>query len=183
MVKQGEAYANPRTGTRVEVEELRPEQLVFVRRYPSASGEADPHVHLDFSQSWEVLSGTATLAVDGATQTLTAGERVEVGTGQKHQDPYNETEGELAVRWRVEPVTEFVEGYLNAYAHLLARDGLNDQDEFPMLQLFVILNATRARSYAGNVPVPLQRATLPLLAALGRIRGYRPQYDDAGASG
>jgi mannose-6-phosphate isomerase-like protein (cupin superfamily) len=178
VVKQGEAYANPRTGTRIEIQELGPERLVFVRRYPPATGKADPHVHLDFSQTWEVLSGTATLAIDGKIRRLTAGESVEAGTGEKHQDPYNETDGELSVRWRVEPVTDFVEGYLNAFAHGLARDELNDQDEFPMLQLFVILNATRARSYTTAVPIGVQKATLPLLAAVGRLRGYRPSYLD-----
>jgi hypothetical protein len=75
-------------------------------------------------------------------------------------------------------MTEFIGGFMNAYAHLLARDELDDQDEFPDLQLFVILNATKAESYAAKLPVRLQRATLPLLAAIGRMRGYRPRYDD-----
>ena len=66
--------------------------------------------------------------------------------------------------------------FMEVYAHLLARDELNEQDEFPTLQLIVILRATNAQSYVANLPVGVQKATLPLLAAIGRIRGYRPRY-------
>jgi len=176
MVKQSDVYANPRSGTRVEIRELSPQRLVFERRYPPTTGKADAHLHLDFTQVWEVVSGTATVAVDGETRRLGPGQSAEIQTGTKHQDPYNETGAELAVRWQIEPVTEFIEGFMNAYAYLLARDELNDQDEFPTLQLFVILSATKAQSYAANLPVGLQKATLPLLGAIGRLRGYQPRY-------
>jgi hypothetical protein len=105
---------------------------------------------------------------------LQPGDRLEIAAGTRHQDPYNEAAEPLVVRWTIEPVTEFIRGFLDAYAHLLARDELNDQDEFPMLQLFVILRATRAQSYAANLPIGLQRVSLPLLAAIGQLRGYRP---------
>ena len=72
---------------------------------------------------------------------------------------------------------------MNAYSHLLVRDELDDQDEFPALQLFVILNATKAKSYAANFPIALQKATLRLLGAIGRIRGYRPSYSDGPGPG
>jgi hypothetical protein len=160
----------------VEILELSPQRIVFVRRYPPATGKADAHLHLDFTQRWEIVSGTATAVFEGETRTLGPEESGEVRIGAKHQDPYNETEAELAVRWQIEPVTQFVEGFLNAYTYLLVRDELNDQDEFPALQLFVILSATKAQSYAANLPVALQKATLPLLGAIGRLRGYKPSY-------
>lgn len=178
MVGQGDVYANPRSGTRVEIHELSARRLVFERRYPPATGKADAHLHLDFTQSWEVVAGTATAAVAGQTRRLAMGQSAEIQPGTKHQDPYNETGAELAVRWQIEPVTQFIEGFMNAYSHLLVRDELDDQDEFPALQLFVILNATKAKSYAANFPIALQKATLPLLGAIGRIRGYRPSYSD-----
>ncbi len=177
MVRQGDVYANPRTGTRVEFRELSPARLIFERRYPPATGKTDPHLHLDFTQSWEVVSGTATLAVDRESRTFGPGESVHVDAETKHQDPYNDSGEGLTVLWRIEPVNEFVEGFMNAYAHLLAHDRLNDQDEFPTLQLLVILRATRAKSYVASLPIGVQRATIPLLGALGRMRGYRPSYE------
>jgi mannose-6-phosphate isomerase-like protein (cupin superfamily) len=176
LAQTGDIYENPQSGTRLEILELSPDRLRFERRYPSGTGRADPHVHLDFTQGWEVGSGTATIAVDGEARRLQAGDGVEIAEGTRHQDPYNEGTEPLVVRWTIEPVTEFVHGFLNAYAHLLGRDELNDQDEFPMLQLFVILRSTGAQSFAADLPVGLQRLTLPLLAAVGRMRGYRPSY-------
>ena len=160
----------------MEILELSPQRIVFERRYPPATGKADAHLHLDFTQRWEVVSGTATAVFEGEPRRLGPEESGEVRAGAKHQDPYNETEAELAVRWQIEPVTQFVEGFLNAYTYLLVRDELNDQDEFPALQLFVILSATKAQSYAANLPMALQKATLPLLGAIGRLRGYKPSY-------
>jgi quercetin dioxygenase-like cupin family protein len=173
VVKQGDIYENPRIGTRIEIRELSPEHLSFERRYPPATGRAEAHFHLDFTQRWEVASGAVTVAVDGEARRLESGESLELAIGTKHQDPYNESRSEAVVRWRIEPVTEFIEAFLNTYASLLREDRLNEQDEFPMLQLFVILSATGAQSYAANLPVGLQRATLPLLGAIGRLRGYK----------
>ncbi len=47
----------------------------------------------------------------------------------------------------------------------------------PLLQIFVTSKATNGRSWAGSPPVAVQKASLPLLAAVGRLRGYKPNYD------
>jgi hypothetical protein len=47
---------------------------------------------------------------------------------------------------------------------------LNGQDELPLLQVAVVLVDMDAQASA---PHSYQRATLPLLATLGRWRGYR----------
>ena len=47
---------------------------------------------------------------------------------------------------------------------------------FPLLQILVIAKALNGRSYGGSPPVPVQKAALPLLAAVGRLRGYRASY-------
>ena len=179
MVKQGDVYENPRTGTRVEIRELTGEHVGFERRYPPGTGRADAHLHLDFTQRWEVASGTVTAAVDGEARRLGPSESVELPIGTKHQDPFNETSSEAIVRWQIKPVSPFIDAFMNTYASLLVSDELNEQDEFPMLQLFVILSATRAQSYAANLPVALQRATLPLLGAIGRLRGYKVRYGES----
>jgi hypothetical protein len=109
VIQAGETYENPRSGTRVEVRESTPDRIVFDRRYPPNTGRADPHVHFDITQSWEVLSGEA-------------------------RDIHNPQESELTVRWTVEPVNDF--------------------------------------------PIPLQKLVIPAGAWLGRLRGYRPRYDE-----
>jgi hypothetical protein len=61
--------------------------------------------------------------------------------------------------------------------HLTESGRLNDQDELPLLQIFVTSQATNGRSWAASPAVGIQKAGLPLMAAIGRLRGYKPSYD------
>ncbi|MDQ2939439.1 MAG: cupin domain-containing protein [Actinomycetota bacterium] len=178
MIQAGETFENARTGTRLEVRESTPKRVVFDRRYPPNSGRADPHVHFDITQSWEVLSGEARVVVDGETRDVKGGEVVEIATRIPHQDIHNPFEKELAVRWTVAPVNDFVEAFADSYTHLLTHDKLNAQDEFTPLQIFPILRGTRAQSWLTSIPIPLQKVVIPVGAWLGRLRGYRARYDE-----
>jgi mannose-6-phosphate isomerase-like protein (cupin superfamily) len=177
VIQAGETFENPRTGTHLEVRESTPDRVVFDRRYPPNTGRADPHVHFDITQTWEVLSGEARVDVDGEAREVKAGERVEIPTGVPHQDIHNPHKNDLSVRWTVAPVNEFVEAFADCYTHYLIRDELDEQDEFTALQLFPILRATRAQSWITRIPIPVQKLVIPIGAWLGRLRGYRPRYD------
>ena len=79
---------------------------------------------------------------------------------------------------RVQTPPLAIEAYAEAYVHHLTESGrLDDQDEMPLLQIFVTSRATNGHSWAGSPPIAVQKASLPLLAAIGRLRGYRPSYD------
>ena len=177
VIEAGESFENPRTGTRLQVRESTPERVVFDRRYPPNTGRADPHVHFDLTQSWEVLSGRARAVVDGETRELNQGDLVEIPTRTPHQDVHNPFETEATVRWTVEPVNDFVEAFADCYTHYLTLDKLNGQDEFSALQIFPILHGTKAQSWLNTVPIPLQRVLIPLGAGVGRLRGYRAHFD------
>jgi mannose-6-phosphate isomerase-like protein (cupin superfamily) len=176
VIQAGESFENPRTGTRLEVLESTPERVVFDRTYPPDSGRADPHVHFDLLQSWEVLSGRARVVVDGEARELEAGDRVEIAKRVPHQDIHNPFEAELRVRWSVAPVNDFVEAFADCYTHYLTRSKLNRQDEFRPLQLFPILHATKAQSWITSLPIWLQKPLIPVGALSGRLRGYRSSF-------
>jgi mannose-6-phosphate isomerase-like protein (cupin superfamily) len=179
VIDAGESFENPRTGTRLEVRESTPDRVVFDRRYPPNTGRADPHVHFDLTQRWEVLSGEARVVVDGETKELKTGESVDVATGIPHQDIHNPFDGELNVRWTVAPVNDFVEAFADCYTHYLTRDELNGQDEFSALQIFPILHGTRAQSWINSIPIPLQKLIIPLGAGVGRLRGYKAHFESS----
>ena len=75
------------------------------------------------------------------------------------------------------PGSEFAECFISSLGHHMEQDTVNDQGEFPDLQLFVVLRATRARSYLAGPPVGLQKPVIAAAAVLGRLRGYKPRYD------
>jgi hypothetical protein len=143
------------------------------RLYKPNTGKAGAHLHLDFVQSFVVMDGTATAAVDGEDRELAAGERLEIPQGTPHVDPWNAEEADLLVRFRFTPVPRFVEVYTERAGELIRQDALNKEEEVPILQLFVVLRATDGQSWGAGPPIGMQKALLPLLAALGRLRGYR----------
>jgi quercetin dioxygenase-like cupin family protein len=179
VLEVGKRYESPQTGTWVEVVERRDQIMKFERSYAPNTGRADPHLHQDFTQTWEAISGEGMVEVEGAERELRAGDTVSLDPGTRHRDPWNPSSSRLYVRGTFDPINEFIEAYAEAYAHQLTADQgrLTDQEEMPLLQILVIAQETDGRSYGAFPPVAIQKASLPLLAAVGRLRGYKARYD------
>jgi mannose-6-phosphate isomerase-like protein (cupin superfamily) len=177
VLEVGKRYTSPRTGTWLEVVERADGNMKFERSYAPATGLADPHLHEDLTQTWDALSGEGMIEVDGEEREFRTGDRVAIPPGTPHRDPWNPSATELHVRGTFEPVVAFIEAYAEAYVHHLTETGrLNDQDEMPLLQIFVTSRATNGRSWAGSPAIGIQKAGLPLMAAFGRLRGYKARY-------
>jgi mannose-6-phosphate isomerase-like protein (cupin superfamily) len=177
VLEVGRRYTSPRTGTWVEIAGRAEGNLRFERGFAPGTGRADPHLHEDFTQTWEAVSGEGMIEIEGSEREFRAGDRIAIKPGTRHRDPWNPGGEELHARAIFEPDNDFIEAYGEAYAHHLVEGGLNEQDEMPLLQILVIARATSGRSYGGFPPIPIQKAALPLLAAVGRLRGYKPSYD------
>jgi mannose-6-phosphate isomerase-like protein (cupin superfamily) len=177
MLAAGDEFTNPATGTRLRVLDAGADSFTYERVLPPGTGDAGPHVHLDFDESFEIVAGTARATLGGAERHISAGERFQVPRGTWHENPYNPGGDEVMVRGRFDPVTPLARTYVATYGQLLREGRLNDQDELKPLQLFAILRATRARSFGKGPPIALQRAMLPLLGGLGRLLGTRPVTD------
>jgi mannose-6-phosphate isomerase-like protein (cupin superfamily) len=176
MLGTGSRYENPRTGGTLEVLEMTPELLRFERLYKPRTGRADPHLHLDFTHSWEVIAGRGRFELDGEERDLGPGESAEIELKRPHRDLFNPFEEEALARFEIRPCNRFVETFFETLVWLFERGRLDEQENFPQLQLFVILHATKAQSFAAGPPLALQRALLPAMAAAGRLRGYKPHY-------
>jgi mannose-6-phosphate isomerase-like protein (cupin superfamily) len=177
VLEVGKRYTSPRTGSWVEIAERAGDTMKVERSFAPGTGRADPHLHEDLTQTWEALSGEGMIEVEGAEREFRTGDRVAIPPGARHRDPWNPGDAPLHVRGTFDPDNDFIEGYSGAYAHLLTEGGLNDQEEMPLLQIIVVSQATRGRSYGASPPVTVQKLAQPLLAAVGRLRGYRPSYD------
>ena len=176
MLSVGEPYVSKR-GTRLEITKRDGPLMSFERRYAPDTGRADPHYHLDFTQTWEALEGEGMIEVDGDQRPFVKGHRIPLEPGTRHRDPWNPGDGRLVVRGTFDPSTAFIEGYAEAWAHHMADGTTNRQDEMPLMQILVIAKETGGKSYRAGVPRALQALTLPLVAAIARMRGYRAPYD------
>src|SRR4051812_3565108 len=113
MLAKGDVFENPRTGARLEIlaTPRDGDALEVERVYKPHTGKADPHVHLDFEQSFEVVDGAMSMTLDGEEREYDPGETVVVRREAAHVDPWNHSNADLRLRARFEPVPEFVEGY------------------------------------------------------------------------
>jgi hypothetical protein len=176
VLELGKRYSSER-GTWIQITDRSSGHMSFDRHYAPRTGRADPHYHLDFTQTWEAVSGAGEMEVDGDVRQLGAGDRVVLAPGTPHRDPYLPGGGEFRVRGTFDPDTDFIERYAEAWAHHMREGTVNEQDEMPLTQILVIASATGGQSYTSRVPEALQKLTLPLAAAFGRLRGYKPSYD------
>lgn len=176
MLPVGEAYVSER-GSRIEITNREGSRMSFERRYAPDTGRADPHRHLDFTQTWEALEGEGLIEVDGEQRPLAKGDRVRLEPGTPHRDPWNLGDGGLVVRGSFDPCNAFIEDYAEAWAHHMREGTVNDQDEMPLVQIIMIAKATDGQSFAAGIPIPLQRLFAPLAVVYGRLRGYRASYD------
>jgi mannose-6-phosphate isomerase-like protein (cupin superfamily) len=176
VLPDGRTWTNPRTGASLTWGRDGAD-AVLERLMRPHTGKADAHVHLDYVERFEILEGTATIELDGERITAGPGEKVEVSLGTPHRNPYNATDSDLRLRHSASAAGAFAEAFVSALGHHMENDTVNAQGEFSALQLFVVLHATRSRSYRAGIPVALQKPVIALGAALGRRRGLRPRYD------
>ena len=178
MLEVGRRIETPAGGW-LQVTKRSPEQIVFERLLPPDTGGADPHVHHDFEQTWECVSGVGgAMEVAGERRELVPGDRVPLGLGVAHRDPFNAGQGDVVIRGTLAPNNDFIEGYLAAWVHHLRAGTVDDQDEMPLLQIFAVIDATDGESYRAGIPIALQKASMPLMKRIARLRGYRASYDD-----
>jgi hypothetical protein len=176
MLPVGESYVS-KLGTRIEITERDGTLMSFERRYAPDTGLADPHYHLDFTQTWEALEGAGLIELDGEERPFAKGNRIPIEPGTVHRDPWHPGDGGLVARGSFDPCTAFIEGYAEAWTHHFAEGSTNEQDEMPLLQILVIARETGGKSYRAGVPKVIQDLSLPLIAAIARMRGFRAAYD------
>jgi mannose-6-phosphate isomerase-like protein (cupin superfamily) len=173
MLEPGRTFTSPRSGAYGKVVERTPERAVLERLMPPGTGRTDAHVHRDFDQRFEVVSGTATYAVNGRERTLEAGKAAEIERGIPHVDPYNASGEPLVVRNVVRPAGRFVDAYVASWGRALEEGRLDAQDEFTFLGLAVMLAEAKGDSWAAGPPIALQKLAVPVAARIGRLRGHR----------
>jgi mannose-6-phosphate isomerase-like protein (cupin superfamily) len=127
------------------------------------------HAHDNCSEHFEVLDGRITFLVNGEERTLGPGEQLTIPPGTWHRW-WNEGEGEVRSRVRIEPALRFQE--MIAVIWGLCADGHTNAKGMPS-PLLGALFATRYRDEMRlrQPPQLVQRILFPPLAALARRRG------------
>jgi len=179
MIRKGDAIENPVTG----------ERLVFLETSADTGGEyvlvectvqpdgfvAAAHVHPNQTERFEIESGTIAFKLDGETIVAGPGESVVVPPGSSHKF-WNAGETEAVFVTEVRPALGFERLIETMFS--LASDGKTNRKGMPNpLRLAVIANEHFDDVRLPFPPAWLQKLGLAMGAPMGRLLGFRPEYD------
>ena len=192
MIRAGFTIDSPLTKSRVIVLESDVETngmgwLLEVHCVPRSQADIPEHLHLTWTETFEIISGSAHYKLDGIQKTINAGEKFFVPPGHRHIHPWNAGETEMVYRQRNNfgmHSPEAVQDVLGVFATRgdLARKGQVDSKGRPRnpLQLAVTMRAlNRHGGYDARVPIFVQNMIGGSLGRLGELLGYRavdPKY-------
>ncbi len=198
MIRPGFETTDPRTGTRSIVLEGTAEReargwVIEVHCPEGAAPAILEHVHLSWTETFEIVQGTAAYTIAGRTDTIGEGETVVMDAGLPHVHPWNAGTGTMVYRQTNEFAAaspSAVDEVLGVFATLngLGREGKLNAKGLPKhpLQFAATLRTlVRHEGFDAAVPIPLQRlasATLGRLAEAVGYRGVYPRYLDASSS-
>jgi quercetin dioxygenase-like cupin family protein len=181
-VKAGEVYENRVQRDRAVVREGSAEnggeRLVVALQVAPGGGGADKHVHSYLTETFEVLSGTVRLHLDGQDEIAVAdGTRFEARPGTVH-GWWNASDTEPAsVLVEVTPGERFELMIQTLYG--LANDGRTDARGIPRpLPLALFAREFRPEVELVRPPRIVQRILFALVAPLARARGDRAIYPE-----
>jgi mannose-6-phosphate isomerase-like protein (cupin superfamily) len=149
--------------------------LTIMRKLTPGKRWTPEHVHLDFAERFEIVSGIADLTYARDDRRRAADEVLYVPAGVVHRNPRNRDIAELVYRQTFIPATEGARSYVRTLAQVL-RDGRDEDGELPWSLVLAIGHVTRERTYARRLPYALQRKVLlPVGSRVAGTRGFDVQ--------
>ena len=192
MIKAGFTIESPLTKSRTVVIESDAETkgmgwVLEIHTLPQAGIDVPEHLHTTWTETFEILAGSAHYKLDGMRKTIQAGEKFVVPPGHLHVHPWNAGESEMVYRQtnrfdRVSP--DAVQEVLGVFATRadLAREGKVDAQGRPknIFQLAVTIRMlNRHGGYDARSSMAVQNFIGGTLGRLGGLLGYKavdPKY-------
>lgn len=172
MLEPGQVVRSPR-GTVIEVLENSPERFRIRRTFPPGTGAGKAHYHLDGSERFTVIEGSAVGSVDGEDRLLVAGEVMEVAPATSHVHPHP-IDGRAVIEHEIFPRPDFVPVYFGSYLTWLEEGRCDAQDEPTMSQVMAILRVAHGNTWVTGVPIAAQKGVAALVGRMAAMRGLRP---------
>lgn len=189
MIRKGFTIESPLTGSRTVVLESDLETngmgwLLEIHCPPRSMPDIGEHLHTHWTETFEIVSGTAYYKLDGKRHKAETGQTIVMPPGQLQVHPWNMGKTEMVYRQRTEferPTPQAVQDVLGVFATLagLARDGKVGSNGLPRdgLQLAATLRTLgQYGGYDASLPIPAQKLLAATLGNLAHALGYRAVY-------
>jgi quercetin dioxygenase-like cupin family protein len=177
MPNKGNIITNPATGDSYEYIETAKDnngERVIMKASIKTKGQLVPkHFHVLQDETFEVISGTLTVWLDGITQSFSAGEKITLPKNVPHNH-YNNEDTPLTYLHTVTPALDFE--YLMENLIGLAADGKSKNGKYGLVQELVTLKYLDSKAYLADIPVGVQKILMNIIAPIGRRFGYRAIY-------
>jgi mannose-6-phosphate isomerase-like protein (cupin superfamily) len=189
VIRSGFETADPITQTRIVVVKAAEETSGrgWVTEVHCAQGGAPfpPHVHQTWTETFEILEGTAICRLGTQEHRLARGESIVMPPRVPHIHPWNAGSGEMVFRHNNDfgaTTPEAVTDVIGAFATMfgLAREGKVGKRGLPKNPLQLAATArtlTKHQSFDAAIPIPIQLAVSATLGRLAEALGYRGVYD------
>ena len=189
MISAGFETTDPITQTRTVVIagalETSGRGWVLEVHCPQGAAAFLPHVHRTWTETFEVLQGSAICRVGAEQHRLAAGDSIVMPPNVPHAHPWNAGTGVMVYRQTNDfgaSAPDAVDDVLGAFAtiHGLAREGRVGKRGLPknLLQFAATGRAyTKHGSFDAAVPIALQLGLSATLGRLAEALGYRAVYD------
>ena len=170
---------NPITGERVifrqRAHETDGARVVIDHHLKPHTGTFPEHIQLNQDERFEILSGTATISLNGVQKTAQAGDVILAPRGTPHRNPWNESNLDMAFRHETSP--DFgSDVYFESLFSLAQAGKINRKGEVNALQIIVIGAGLKSQTYLTAFPIIAQKIINRILAAIGRLLGYPSRY-------
>jgi quercetin dioxygenase-like cupin family protein len=186
MIHSGFVIEDPNTHTSVIVLETEVETngrgwLLEHHFPPRAQSNVPEHLHLTWTETFEIVAGKAFYKLNHEKKTAKAGDTIIMPRGQPHIHPWNAGDTELIYRQRDdfgETNPDAVQDVLGVFATRagLSRDGLCDKRGRPKNPFQLAVTLKLLASYGGydaSLSIPMQNFVAATLGSLGKMLGYK----------
>lgn len=186
MGRQGDVLFNPRRRERVLLmktgDDTGGERLEMLVTQEPTPARMPAHLHPRQRETFTIRAGALTYVLgDRAASVARAGDIVTVEPGVPHSW-WNEGPETVEMVGVIEPAGRWLDFMETIYG--LTNEGKVDGRGIPNpLQMAVVAWEFRREWVPTAVPAPVRLLALPVLAALGRLFGYRPTYARYGEHG
>jgi quercetin dioxygenase-like cupin family protein len=179
LVRIGTEIESPQTG----------ERLIFLSTADSSKGQlfraelivkpgpyvVRAHIHPSQEESFVVLAGAYGYRIGERTGIAQPGETLVCPVGVSHSQ-WNAGDGMMRIYYEHRPALTSAEVFFETQFGL-SRDGkLSPKGDINLLQGAVLLQEVDDFIRISTPPLAVQKTLFPVLAALGRMRGYRARY-------
>jgi hypothetical protein len=184
MIRAGFTFEHLITKTRTAVLEAAAETggmgwLLEVTRYSASGSDLGEHLHQTWTETFEIIKGTAKYSLDSIERIAAARESFVVEPGHFHIHPWNADEEELVYRQRSRfdrPNPAAIPDILGIFATRtgMIRDSIRLKGFAKVLfQSATIRTATKHGNYVAKPSIAAQKLIAATLGLLGEVLGYR----------